>query len=125
MLRFGDNERAEIAYLIQAGLDNLNRLHSEIVGIRRDMQQASDKLRAGITTKAAMAADLDSALADIQTAMQRLQSVRTQFCDAEAFDDATAEALCDTLDEIQLLGQRINKSSDAFNRVIRTNVESN
>lgn len=131
---FSNSARAEMAYLIQAGCDNLDRLRAEIVGIQQDMQRTEttanvgmDRLRANLTTKAAAAADIDTALADIATAKQCLLAIQAQLCDIKTVAelDAKAIAICNTLDEIQHLGRRINKSAEAFNRVIRTTAESN
>lgn len=127
MLRFDEQERREFQALIQTGLENLNHIRDDIVRIQHMLTHPPKPLIAGqdtIIKRATAASDLPTQLLRISAAADRLVAVSEKLKQA-ALTRTEAEMVLTTLDDITAIGQQINKSSEAFNQIIQSAIESN
>ncbi len=126
---FNNEDRAEILLLIKAGLDNMDAIVGDLTAIQRviDHPEISPRFAGSpaLLQKAAEAADIPAAWRQVDAARERLQVIQRKMQEHVGMTDKEAEELCDVLDVLREIGYGLKRSSDTFNQVIETAIESN
>lgn len=122
MPSINDDEREQILSLIDEGLIRLRQIETDIKML---MQQSQDKNPIAVAIASALEQiDPDVQFETIRHSRAKIRWVRSKI-EIDEFSDDDAGEICDVLDEVKEMGQRLREASQVYSSFLRTRAENN